>query len=70
MLVKAIEVGYLQTNCYVVADETTLFARAAVSSGVRVAPICASAVDMPVKMLPMSAIVPDEVFPVNGMRMP
>ena len=24
MLVKAIEVGYLQTNCYVVADETTL----------------------------------------------
>ena len=24
MLVKAIEVGYLQTNCYVVADEATL----------------------------------------------
>ena len=24
MLIKAIEVGYLQTNCYVVADEATL----------------------------------------------
>ena len=24
MLIKAIEVGYLQTNCYIVADEATL----------------------------------------------
>ena len=53
-----------------VADATTVFASSVVSSGVRLAPICASAVAMPVKMLPMSAIVPLDVLPVNGMRMP